>query len=96
MNVIFHAAAQAELEEATRYYDGQRPGLGDDFADEVRRTLERIQQYPDAWTRLTDQVRRCRTNRFPYGVVYAVRDEEIFVLAVMHLRRKPGYWADRL
>jgi plasmid stabilization system protein ParE len=96
MNVVFHAAAQAELEEATHYYDQQQPGLGDEFAEEVRRTLERIQQLPDAWTRLTEQVRRCRTNRFPYGVVYAVRGAEILVLAVMHLRRKPGFWADRI
>src|SRR5438128_905633 len=55
------------------------PGARGDFADEVRGTFERIQRYPHAWTRLSEKVRRCRTDCFPYGVVYAVRGEEIFV-----------------
>lgn len=96
MKIVFHEAAQAELEETTRYYDEQQAGLGDQFATEVRLTLSRILQQPGGWTRLADQIRRCRTNRFPYGVVYVVRGDEILVLAVMHLRRKPGYWSDRL
>jgi len=45
---------------------------------------------------LGDETRRCQLNRFPYGLVYAVEDDAVVVLAVMFLRRKPGYWRDRL
>lgn len=41
-------------------------------------------------------VRRCLVNRFPFGVIYSVEQGEIFILAVMHLRRHPDYWKDRL
>ena len=33
---------------------------------------------------------------FPYALLYRVWNEQIEILAVMHLSRKPGYWADRL
>jgi hypothetical protein len=38
------------------------------------------------------RVRRYRLNRFPYGLVYAVLDNEIVIVAIMHLHRKPDYW----
>jgi hypothetical protein len=96
MSVVFLDPAKAELDEAVAYYDAQRTGLGDEFAAEVAAALRRIEALPGAWTPLTPNVRRCRTNRFPYGVVYTTRGDDILVIAVMHLRRKPGYWNDRL
>lgn len=40
--------------------------------------------------------RRCRLNRFKYGVLYRVYDDQIVVLIVGHLSRKPGYWRKML
>ena len=42
-----------------------------------------------------DDIRRCLTNRFPYGIIYYEKDDEIIILAVMQLNRKPDYWKDR-
>ena len=67
-----------------------------EFAAEVKRTIERIVQFPEAWAPLSKRTRRCRTNRFPYGVVYQVREEFILIVAVMHLRRHPDSWQSRL
>src|SRR5579864_4232785 len=44
MVVEFPAPAHAELAEAIAYYDSQERGLGSQFAEEVKRTLERILQ----------------------------------------------------
>jgi plasmid stabilization system protein ParE len=96
LNVSFFEAAQQELEEAVRHYAALKSGLGDEFAEEVRQALERICTHPAAWTNLGEGIRRCRTNRFPYGLVYFVEENEIFIVAVMHLHRRPGYWRDRL
>jgi toxin ParE2 len=92
MSVIFLKLAQDELEEATLYYEQQQEGLGEAFAQEVEEALENIQRLPRAWTRLSDEVRRCRLKRFPYGVVYTLRGDDIIIVAVMHLRRRPGYY----
>jgi plasmid stabilization system protein ParE len=88
--------AVAELREAVEYYNQQSEGLGFEFAAEVKRTIARIVQFPDAWPALSVRTRRCRTNRFPYGIVYHVREDEILVVAVMHLRRHPETWRSRL
>lgn len=96
MKCVFLPPAQAELEDAVRYYDAEQADLGDEFAREVARTIQRILQHPRAWEKLSRRARRCRTNRFPYGVIYSLRREGILIVAVAHLHRKPTYWHGRL
>jgi len=48
------------------------------------------------WPGLEDDIRRCLTNRFPYGVLYSIEANEIFILAVMHMHRDPDYWKHRI
>lgn len=53
----FLTPALAELEEAITYYNMQSEGLGFEFAAEVKKTLERILQHPEAWSPLSSQTR---------------------------------------
>lgn len=92
MKFVFHPEAEAEFFEAIEYYENVEAGLGQDFSLEVLNTIQNITSYPLAWPVLVDDVRRCLTNRFPFGVVDG---EQVRVLAVMHLRREPRYWEDR-
>src|SRR3989304_9480176 len=94
--IKFLAPAEAELTDAISYYNMQSEGLGYEFAAEVKRTLERILPYPDAWFKLSKRTRRCRTNRFPHGVIYQVRKEILLIVAVMHLSREPETWKSRI
>jgi len=94
--VRFLTVARHELREARRYYEGQRPGLGREFAEEVRATVDRIRRLPEAWRPLSGRIRRCRTRRFPYGVLYAIEGDAILVVGVAHLHRDPQSWRDRL
>ena len=92
----FLEPAQIELEEDVQYFNEQRAGLGFEFAKEVADTITRILRYPEAWAKLSRRTRRCRTKRFPYGVIYQIRGDKILIVAIMHLRRKPLYWRDRV
>jgi toxin ParE2 len=96
MKVRFLLPAQYELDEAIEYYNSEVPELGNAFLLETLAVIERICQYPEGWHPLSTNTRRCRLRRFPYGVVYAMLDGEIVILAVAHLHRKPGYWRERL
>lgn len=95
MKVEFLDVAEAEFAEAIAYYNQQSEGLGYEFAAEVKRTISRIVQYPEAWAPLSKRTRRCRTNRFPYGIIYQVRSGITLIVAIMHLRRAPQTWKDR-
>lgn len=48
-----------------------------------------------AWHILEGEIRRCLTNRFPFGILYSVEADRVLILAVMHLHRDPGYWRER-
>jgi plasmid stabilization system protein ParE len=96
MNVSYLDAADSEFDEAITYYNAQRTGLGFEFADEVKEAVERIKNYPDAWTLLSERVRRCQVHRFPYRIIYQVRSDLLIIVAVQHHRRKPENWRTRL
>lgn len=92
--------AERELEEALRWYENQRSGLGSKFLFAVDEALTQIQRMPGAGTRVpyvkTElQVRRVALQKFPYHVVYLEEAHAIRVLAFAHARRRPGYWMSR-
>lgn len=96
MRVEFLVQAERELLDAVSYYNGESEGLGYEFAAEAERTLRRIVEYPEAWAALSLRTRRCRMNRFPFGLIYQIRDGFILIVAVMHLQRDPTSWRERL
>jgi hypothetical protein len=92
LRIVLDPAAAAELREAAVFYEDCREGLGREFLSGVEDTFEAIVRRPTLWRRLSGRFRRCLVHRFPYGVIYAVEDDVVYVAAVMHLKRKPGYW----
>jgi len=96
LNVRFHPDAQAEFDDAIDFYEEREIGLGVEFASDVFDAIDRAVSYPRGWSEIAPGIRRCQTQRFPYGVLYSVESSELlFVLAVMHLHREPAYWKDR-
>ena len=96
MEIRLLEIAAIELDEAVSYYNSEQAGLGDDFIIEFINSLERIKAYPKAWNPFTQNTRRCQLRRFPYGIVYQLRETEILIIAISHLHREPDYWKDRL
>ena len=95
MTFDFHPEAEAEFIEAVGFYDKVEPSLGEEFSLEVLAAIRNILSYPNAWPVLEGSIRRCLINRFPYGVLYSAEPDRVFILALMHLHRRPGYWKDR-
>jgi hypothetical protein len=96
MKFYFHPDAEAEFDKTVEYYEQLQLGLGIEFAEEIYATITRIIQYPDGWSALSKNSRRCLVNRFPYGVVYQIKSRSLRIIAVAHLHRRPGYWKERL
>ncbi len=94
--IVFHTDAAEEMQAAAAYYAARTPGLGDALLDEIAQGLGRIQQFPRLWPIYEGEYRRYLLQRFPYGLVYRIDPEKIFILAVAHLHRHPGYWKNRV
>jgi len=88
--------AAQEIKEAADFYEDRVPGLGFDFIGEVRAAIRLILKHPQAWHPLDAEFRRCRTRRFPYGVIYTIEADCILVVSVMHLHRHPESWRKNL
>ncbi|HOS97927.1 MAG TPA: type II toxin-antitoxin system RelE/ParE family toxin [Deltaproteobacteria bacterium] len=95
MRYSFHPIAVAELNEAIDYYEELQSGLGFEFAKEVFSSIQRVIEFPAAWSPLSPNTRRCLVHRFPYGIIYQTLNDEILIVAIMQLNRKPSYWENR-
>ncbi|MCO6442090.1 MAG: type II toxin-antitoxin system RelE/ParE family toxin [Nitrococcus mobilis] len=91
----FHPEALAEADEAAAFYKEQQPGLETRFLEALNDTISRISRNPLIYRRIEGEVRKCRILRFPYGAIYRVSNDHIEIIAVMHLRQRPGYWKSR-
>ena len=94
----FTSAALEELRQAIIYYEQRENGARCSFpVDEIDATVDRILKNPSAWHPLSRRTRRCRTHRFPFGLIYQIRPHEILpIISVMDLRRDPVSWQDLL
>ncbi|HVY71285.1 MAG TPA: type II toxin-antitoxin system RelE/ParE family toxin [Verrucomicrobiae bacterium] len=95
MRVVQHPKATSELESSAVWYEERQVGLGNDFLEEYAIALQRVAMNPDFGTRVLGQHRKLNFQRFPYAVVYRQTEETIYVVAVMHLHRRPFYWRNR-
>jgi toxin ParE1/3/4 len=90
--VIIHREARAELDEAAAFYEQQEYGLGASLLAEVEQALRLVGEHPSAWPpyRATT-FRHIVLQRFPYREFH----DAIWVTAIAHGKRRPGYWRRR-
>jgi plasmid stabilization system protein ParE len=96
MKQTFLAPARVDLRETIRFYEDRRPGLGAEFAAEVKATITRVLGNPAAWPRASENTHRCRLQRFPYALIYQILPDRVRIVAVAHIRRHPDSWKGRL
>ena len=94
--VVFLPQAEQEMLKAARFYESQTAGLGVDYLSEVERAVQTIAESPTTWPAIEGKLRRRLIRRFPFGILYRIEPEEIVIIAVAHLRRKPWYWKKRI
>ena len=94
--VVYHCEADVELVGAAKRYECQRDGLGKRFLHAVHFALAKIQDDPDRFPFYDEPARSCRVAGFPYRLVYEELPDAIYIVAVAHASREPGYWKSRL
>jgi toxin ParE1/3/4 len=96
MNLIFHPEASEEMLQSARFYESKSGGLGSDFLNAVEDTTRRILERPNLGQIEKANILRRLVPGFPFTILYESHQDHIFIAAVMHQRRRPGYWRKRL
>ena len=91
-----HDEARAELIEAAAYLERQRDGYGDRFIAAFDAARDFVVNHPRSGRSDRFGIRQWPVEGFSYEVVYALEGDNVFILAVAHHRRRPGYWLSRL
>ena len=88
--------ARAEIQEAYRWYERQRPGLGEEFLEAVQASLEAVERSPQLYPKIRGEARRALLHRFPYAILYVAEPERTVVFACFHGKRNPRRWYPRI
>ncbi|HMN24626.1 MAG TPA: type II toxin-antitoxin system RelE/ParE family toxin [Ignavibacteriaceae bacterium] len=96
MKFLFHPEAKFELTHSVEFYQTKESNLGLEFLEDVYNAITRVLEFPKSFPKFSANTRRCLVNRFPFAIIYQIRENEIFILAITHLSRKPGYWKERM
>lgn len=95
LEITLHENADEEFKAAIGFYESRLTGLGDTFYRRVSEGFDLILAQPFAGQPLSDNYRRFLMRQFPYSIVYRVESDLVYVLAVAHWSRRPGYWKAR-
>ncbi|CAA9397516.1 hypothetical protein AVDCRST_MAG82-22 [uncultured Rubrobacteraceae bacterium] len=94
--LVFRPEADLEINEAAEWYEAHGQGLAVEFLRVLDACIESIRRDPLLYPSVHGEARRAMLRRFPYSVIYAIREDEIIIIACFHGRRDPKLWQDRL
>ena len=95
MEVRFDPAALDELAGAMDWYAARSERAASMFVIEFERAVQRMRESPLRWPSYQHGTSKVRLRRFPFAIIYRIRIDELQVVAVAHLHRRPGYWRNR-
>jgi plasmid stabilization system protein ParE len=96
VNQLLHPEADEEFAAAVGYYSGVSPELGMRYYREMERLFREVCAGPERFRKFDPPARRHFSRDFPYAIIFMEKPEHVWIVAVMHMKRRPGYWRERL
>jgi len=94
--IVFHPDVKIDIQGSYTWYESKLHGLGLQFISELEQSFDAISYAPSTWSTFEHGLKRYILARFPFSVIYKEKDEEVYILAVMHNSRNPEYWKERV
>jgi len=91
-----HEGARLEANQATVWYAERSRPAARNFQRELLSAFSRAAHSPGRYRPYLHGTRRVLLKKFPYFVVFLDWQDEVFVVAVAHAKRRPGYWKARV
>lgn len=84
-----------DLARSYEYYESQKEGLGEEFANEVKNKIIQIVNKPDSYSMFYKETRKAPIKRFPFNLLYIIREKFISVIGIWHKSRAPKKLQER-
>jgi plasmid stabilization system protein ParE len=94
--ITWRPQAQEDFDKAYAWHERQKNGLGDEFAQKIDETLERLRKNARIHRKVFEEVRRAVVEKFTYCVYYYIEDDVVVILSVFHDKRNPDIWKSRI
>ena len=96
MEVALSKGAQKQIKDSAVYYSEKSHTLGEVFLQLIENSIQEIQAFPYASFIIREPYRRFLTKKFPFGIIYRIENERIFIVTVMHLKQEPFLWLNEI
>lgn len=91
-SIIIQPEAELDLDDAHLYLEDQKAGLGFDLLAEISDILEILESNPFLFQKTYGDKRRAMIKRFDYNIIYMIREQRVFILAIIHGMRDSKRW----
>lgn len=88
--------AKQDISQALKLYNEKQNNLGNEFLYIVEEAVLAILQNPYQFAIVINNVRKHKTSKFQYSVLYVIKEEKVIVFAVFHTSRNPDTWRRRV
>ncbi len=95
MQIDFHPEATSELEDSLDWYLQRSVAASRGLARAVDSALDKRSKDPQRFPRVDRRHQACNLQGYPFQIVYRHEGEKIYIIAVAHAKRRPGYWRRR-
>ena len=95
-DLIILSVAEKDIIDIILWYEKKVKGLGNRFIVSLDATFQSIQRNPKIYPKVYKDFRRALLPRFPYGIYYIIENYSIIIFAVLHEKRNPESWKNRI
>ncbi|MCB0517392.1 MAG: type II toxin-antitoxin system RelE/ParE family toxin [Lewinellaceae bacterium] len=97
MTLQFHSRARLDIIQAVTWYENQRKDLGKRFNKDLVAVLKKISKSPFQFPIVFEEFRKARLGKtFPFSIIYIVVDGTVYIIAIVHDKREPDFWKERI
>lgn len=94
--VVLRREALFEFDQAADWYEKKRKGLGITFTRAIDQTICHLQDNPNSYAMVFQDVREALVKGFPYCIYFREEMNQILVLSIFHTARDPYGWQKRV
>ncbi len=97
-DLVLATDAIQDIDEAIEWYEAQKEGLGIRFALSFKESVRFLENNPQMYAKIFEEVRRVLVRSFPYSAYYLIEEnkKEVLIFAVVHNSRNPQIWQGRV